>query len=167
MSQWISGITDAQKDLISALRRWSGVWEGQAIGRKVFDPGVVCRHLANLSVVEWSAGHQLYFRFVGSSLSGNFGQGRRLEWVSDLPDETAQLWQKPAQSLLQDRRMLCGVESNRRCDRSHAWLRIPLVDESGRLVQMLCHDTVEVISDATPTRPISNDVHGHEITLAA
>lgn len=167
MSQWPSGITDAQQDLICLIKPWSDTFGGRGLCRKAFDPGQVRRHLANLSVMEHDGDQGFRFRFVGSAVMARLGLKRRPESVDDLPIQIAEAWYRRANHILSAPGVICGSDDLTTRGLRHDWLRASLLAANGQVHQILCHDLIAPLGADVSDEAIPSDIHGNEIVLAA
>lgn len=141
----ISGATDAQKFL---LEYWhSKMSDGKRVERARICPGELRLYLANISLVHLDEDGNARFRLAGSRLRDVVGIEARGRLVSEIPDLLEEAWVDGLEYTLETARPVGGV-SRRKTD-SHAWLRLPLRDQFGKLSIVLCHD--ELVSGCIVT----------------
>lgn len=135
-----SGVTEAQSELIAF---WARLSEDGPLGcprREDFNPCALRAHLANISLLDVSNGNEAVFRLAGSRLRDLLGSEMRGRPVSELPGDLADIWALGLESVVERRRPIGGLIEGADTGGCHAWLRMPLVDRSGRITLVLCHD---------------------------
>lgn len=131
-----AGVTDAQEMLIDywqSLRDTSG-----RVSRDCLDPGVLRSALACVSIVETDASGEGRFRIAGSRLREIFGMEVRGMRVTEIAGAHGDCYMLGLSAALERGEPVGGVIETG--GRIHAWLRLPLAGEDGRLSQVLCHD---------------------------
>ena len=131
-----SGVTEAQRLLIA---HWVDCRDpsGQ-VARDAIDPGTVRSTLACLSIVEMDEGGAGRFRIAGSRLRDIFGMDVRGRQVSEIAGAHGECYALGLAAAIERGVPVGGVMESG--GRLHAWLRLPLADDAGRLTQVLCHD---------------------------
>lgn len=145
-----AGITEAQRLLIAhwhELRAADG-----RVAREAIDPGTILSTLACLSIVEMDAAGEGRFRIAGSRLRDLFGMDIRGRRVAEIAGTHGECYALGLTAALERGEPVGGIMEQG--GRLHAWLRLPLTDDSGNLTQVLCHDEFlahrrELIPDQT------------------
>ena len=112
--------------------------------RAAINPGQVRELLANISIVELSRSGHATFRLAGSLLRDIVGAEARGRSVSEIQGGDLEPWCDALLTLLDTRMPVSGVNVMEN-GMGHVWLRLPLLDSSGELTQILCHD--ELVGD--------------------
>ena len=135
--------------------------------RAAINPGHVRGLLSNISIVELSKTGHATFRLAGSMLRDIVGAEARGRSVSEIQGGDLEPWCDALLSILDTRAPVSGVNV-REDGQRHVWLRLPLLDASGDLTQIMCHD--ELVSDTEKplnTRAKSDLVPQHRERFAA
>ncbi len=133
-----AGITPVQQSLIQYWRSRQDAYG--LVRREAIDPGDLRAMLACISIVEFDAAGEGRFRVAGSCLRDRFGgelRGRRVQDVAGVSGDAYLLGLTEA---LDSEAPVGGLTEQG--GRIHAWLRLPLVGDNGRLCLVLCHDDV-------------------------
>ena len=131
------GLTDAQSELIG---HWQDKYQNGALPRREsLDPGAIRAHLSRISIVEICDQGRARFRLVGSGLRRLFGKEMRGRQLSDLDQDSFEMWSLGLSGVLDRQRPVGGV-IERELD-SHLWLRLPIRDRYNQVL-VLCHDDV-------------------------
>ncbi|MFN7054260.1 PAS domain-containing protein [Hyphomonas sp.] len=131
-----AGVTPAQQALV-------GYWQAcrdslGCVARDTINPGVFRSMLANISLVEIDAGGEGRFRIAGSRLRDLFGTEVRGRPVAEIAGAHGECYALGLSAAIERGEPVGGlIETG---GRIHAWLRLPLAGEDGRLSQVLCHD---------------------------
>ncbi len=112
--------------------------------RAAINPGQVRDLLSNISIVELSQTGRATFRLAGSMLRDIVGAEARGRSVSEIQGGDLEPWCDALLTLLDSRAPVSGISTHENGHR-HVWLRLPLLDASGELTQIMCHD--ELVSD--------------------
>ncbi len=142
-----AGVTDAQEMLIEywrTLRDAAG-----RVSRESLDPGALRSALASVSIVEFDQNGIGRFRIAGSRLREIFGMEVRGMRVSEIAGTHGDCYMLGLSAALERGEPVGGVIETG--GRIHAWLRLPLVGEDGRLSLVLCHD--ELLASRRLLRP--------------
>ncbi|MEO0465427.1 MAG: PAS domain-containing protein [Pseudomonadota bacterium] len=167
MSQWPSGITDAQSELVAVLASWSDAYGEIGVRQSDFDPGAVRRHLSHLSIMQCDEAGQFRFRFIGSALPQLFQLDLKTAATQQDATVLPQAWRAPVTEVAEQRLPICSSTPLVGRRFRHAWLRIPMFDSHGLVSQVLCHDSLVSAGEVGRWEVIHTDIHGEEITLAA
>lgn len=136
-SNVFSGVTEAQSELVA---HWKSKSAGRALPRREdIDPGALRSHLAAISIIEMNATGDIRFRLAGSGLRSILGREMRGRSVHDLEPNVCDMWSLGLSSAI-DRGQPVGGLICREKD-EHAWLRLPLMSETGGAL-ILCHDAL-------------------------
>lgn len=131
-----AGVTPAQQALVcywQARRNTQG-----CVQRESIDPGALRSMLASISLVEIDAGGEGRFRIAGSRLRDIFGTEVRGRLVAEIAGAHGECYALGLSAAIERGEPVGGlIETG---GRVHAWLRLPLAGEDGRLSQVLCHD---------------------------
>lgn len=132
------GMTDAQRDIV---QHWgSKRQDGYAPRRQDIDPGVLCRHLDSISVVEMDSKGALRFRIAGTKMRAILGQDVRGQFLSDLSGAAADMFALGLTAAVNRQGPVGGIIARKR-DR-HAWLRLPMFSGITGQAMILCHDAL-------------------------
>lgn len=130
------GVTVAQKALIDYWKRLRD--RAGCVPREAIDPGELRSMLASISIVQFDEAGDGRFRIAGSRLRDIFGMEARGRRVADVIGEHGDAFSLGLSVALERRAPVGGVIEQK--DSMHAWLRLPLMDSSGHLTMVLCHD---------------------------
>ncbi len=130
------GVTPAQRDLIAYWRGLQSV-TGR-VERSAIDPGEFRSVLASISLVEVEGNGDCRFRIAGSRLRQIFGAEARGQLVSEIAGRHGDAYALGLSAALERAAPVGGVIKDD--GQLHAWLRLPLLDSSGRMTQVLCLD---------------------------
>lgn len=132
-------LTDAQEQL---LDYWlSHQLPCGCAPRAAINPGHVRGLLSHISVVELRSDGRVSFRLAGSMLRDIVGMEARGRSVSDIKGGDQEPWCDAILTLLDTRLPMSGVTELGN-GVSHVWLRLPLLDQTGELTQIMCHDAL-------------------------
>ena len=140
MNQSFQGATSAQADIVS---HWRGLAMQSRLPcprRKQINAGVLRAHLANLSILEIGEDGRARFRIAGSRLCDILDMDPRGCRLDELPKPLAEIWMLGLDAAVARGEPVGGIITDRDGKRPHAWLRLPLVDDQGRIRLVLCHD---------------------------
>lgn len=142
-----AGVTEAQQMLIAY---WSGLRDGEGrVRRDSLDPGELRSALACVSILEMDEAGDGRFRIAGSRLREIFGMEVRGMRVAEIVGSHGECYALGLSAALERGEPVGGlIEAG---DRTHAWLRLPLVGQDGRLNLVLCHD--ELLTRRHSLRP--------------
>lgn len=130
------GVTVAQQALIDYWKRLRD--RAGCVPRDAIDPGELRSMLASISIVQFDEAGDGRFRIAGSRLRDIFGMEARGRRVADVIGEHGDAFSLGLSVALERRAPVGGVIEQK--DGMHAWLRLPLMDSSGHLTMVLCHD---------------------------
>lgn len=130
------GVTIAQQELINY---WQRLRDGRGcVWRDAIDPGALRSMLASLSIVQFDASGDGRFRIAGSRLRDILGMEARGRRVADVMGAHGDAFSLGLSVALERRGPVGGlIEQD---GGMHAWLRLPLMDSTGHLTMVLCHD---------------------------
>jgi hypothetical protein len=132
------GVTPAQQALVGYWRACRNT-EGR-VQRQCVDPGALRSMLASISLVEIDPGGAGRFRIAGSRLRDIFGTEVRGRLVTEIAGAHGECYALGLSAAIERGEPVGGlIETG---GRVHAWLRLPLAGEDGRLSQVLCHDAL-------------------------
>ena len=131
------GVTEAQAQLVQYWQE--KCVQGALPRREDINPGSLRSHLAAISIVEIQNSGDVRFRLAGSGLRSILGQEMRGRSIRDLEPTVCDMWSLGLSSAI-DRGRPCGGLICRDND-DHAWLRLPLLSETGAAL-ILCHDAL-------------------------
>ena len=149
------GVTVAQQALIQywkQLRDRTG-----CVSRDAIDPGALRSMLASISIVQFDDAGDGRFRIAGSRLRDIFGMEARGRRVADVMGEHGDAFSLGLSVALERRAPVGGVIEQ--AGGMHAWLRLPLMDSSGHLSMVLCHD------ELLPSRRLEIPNDGHTASV--
>ena len=131
------GLSEAQSELLQHWR--DGHVDGALPMREHLDPGAIRAQLSRISMIEICDHGRTRFRLVGSDLRRVFGKDMRGRRLSDLDQESYEMWSLGLASVLDRQRPIGGlIERETDC---HIWLRLPLRDRENQIL-VLCHDDI-------------------------
>ena len=132
------GLTDAQRDIV---QHWaSKQQDGYAPKREDIDPGVLCRHLDSISVVEIDVEGDIRFRIAGTKMRAILGQEVRGQSLNAISGAAADMFALGLTAAIDRQGPVGGVISRKRDQ--HAWLRLPMYSAVTGLPLILCHDAL-------------------------
>ena len=152
-----AGVTPAQQILI---RYWRARRNAHgAVPRECIDPGALRSMLASISIVAMDEQGEGRFRIAGSRLREIFGTEVRGRPVAEIAGAHGECYALGLAGAIDRGEPVGGlIESG---GRVHAWLRLPLAGEDGRLSQVLCHDELLTASDLRRNAPASEGLVQH------
>lgn len=134
------GITQSQRDLVEY---WASLRDGSGrVSRENLDPGHFRSMLASISIVEVSPRGEFRFRIAGSKLRELFGREARGHSVQEISGKYSESYLLGLSAALERTVPVGGMIENAARGKVHAWLRLPLLGNDGRVSQVLCHDTL-------------------------
>ncbi len=148
------GVTIAQQALIDywkQLRDPAG-----SVARDAIDPGALRSMLASISIVQFDESGDGRFRIAGSRLRDIFGMEARGRRVADVMGENGEAFALGLSVALERRAPVGGIMEQK--DGIHAWLRLPLLDSTGQLTMVLCHD------ELLPSRRLLSSKGGNSVS---
>lgn len=129
------GITRAQSAVIECWQNKR--CENGFVQRADIEPCQFGMQLASISVIEVK-GAEAKFRIAGSKLREIIGMEARGRTVDEVRGEAGDTFALGLDVVISSGQPVGGIIQTPRG--RHAWLRLPLVGQDGRISQVLCHD---------------------------
>jgi len=167
LCQYHEPVTSAQNDLYLL---WRTLWCAKLGGvrRRDFDPGRICKHLSRVVILEFCPDQSCVVRVAGSGRCLEFGLDPSGSQLDQLPENVSSELDIGTLEALEGGEPVSGVVTPENAGPKHAFLRLPLLDASGRLRFLLCHDErVSAAESASDGDAIQKDIHENEILIAA
>lgn len=128
-------LTESQENLVGY---WTSMCQGGRLpSRRHLNPVQLGTALANVSLVEFTQG-AFRFRLTGSRISAVFGLGARGRVIEEMDNNIAEAGSASMELALETGRPVSG--SRKVGARWHCWLRVPLLDDQGNRLLVLCLD---------------------------
>lgn len=131
------GVTEAQTQLVQYWQEKCS--DGALPRREDINPGSLRSHLAAISIIEINGAGDIRFRLAGSGLRSILGREMRGRSIRDLEPTVCDMWSLGLSSAIDRGQPTGGLICRENND--HAWLRLPLMSETGGAL-ILCHDAL-------------------------